>query len=249
MEKTGFHSKVAYVSGASRGIGKGIAEKLAQDGYNLSLTCEKSEAALENIASELRDKYHVEVLKSIGDVGNYDFMKNVGRDTLDIFGHIDAVINNAGIAHIGLFTDMSPEEWDRMMRVNLYSVFYSAKVFVPSMIQRRSGSIINISSMWGRVGASCEVAYSATKGGINSFTMALAKELAPSNISVNALALGVMDTDMNSMLSKDDKRELMEDIPIGRFGTPEDVGSTVCELLNTTRYLTGQVIGMDGGYI
>ena len=144
---------------------------------------------------------------------------------------------------------MSPEEWDRMMRVNLYSVVHSAKVVAPSMIQRRSGSIINISSMWGRVGASCEVAYSATKGGINSFTMALAKELAPSNISVNALALGVMDTDMNSMLSKDDKRELMEDIPIGRFGTPEDVGSTVCELLNTTRYLTGQVIGMDGGYI
>lgn len=249
MENKGFHSKVAYVSGASRGIGKGIAEKLAQDGYNMSLTCEKSKTSLEDLAAELRERFHVEVLTSVGDVGKYDFMKKVGNDTLDTFGHIDAVINNAGIAHIGLLTDMSPEKWDRMMRVNLYSVFYSAKVFTPSMIQRRSGSIINISSMWGRAGASCEVAYSATKGGINSFTMALAKELAPSNISVNALALGVMDTDMNSMLSKDDKEELVEDIPIGRFGTPEDVGSTVSALLKTPRYLTGQVIGMDGGYI
>jgi 3-oxoacyl-[acyl-carrier protein] reductase len=249
MENTGFHSKVAYVSGASRGIGKGIAEKLAEDGYNLSLTCEKNKTALEGLASELRDRYHVEVLTSVGDVGQYDFMKKVGYDTLNIFGHIDAVINNAGIAQIGLLTDMSPEEWDRMMHVNLYSAFYSAKVFAPAMIRQKSGSIINISSMWGRVGASCEVAYSATKGGINSFTMALAKELAPSHISVNTLALGVMDTDMNSMLTAEDKKELSNDIPAGRFGLPEEVGVAVRSLLNMPDYLTGQVIGMDGGYI
>lgn len=241
--------KTAFVSGASRGIGRAIAEALAGEGYHLSLTCEKNKEILENFAEELRQNFHVQVLTFTGDMGNYDFVSDTASRTLSEFGQMDVVINNAGISHIGLLTDMTPEEWNHLLSVNLSSCFYTAKGFVPSMVSDKRGHIISISSMWGSVGASCEVAYSASKGGIHSFTKALAKELAPSYISVNAIACGVIDTEMNGFLSKEEREELESEIPAGRFATTNEVAQTILSILNSPSYLTGQIIGLDGGYI
>ncbi len=241
--------KTAFVSGASRGIGRAIAYSLASQGYHLSLTCEKSTSLLEEFAKSLTQNFHIEVLTFTGNMGDFHFVSQVGKETIDRFGHIDVVINNAGQSHIGLLTDMTDEEWNHLLSVNLSSCFYTAKAFVPSMISRQSGRIISISSMWGSVGASCEVAYSATKGGMHSFTKALAKELAPSHIAVNAIACGVIDTDMNHFLSEEDRVSLTEDIPAGRFASPEEVAQSVLALLHSPDYLTGQIIGLDGGYI
>ena len=144
---------------------------------------------------------------------------------------------------------MTDDDWDRILQTNLSSVFYCSRAAVPYMVSQKSGKIINISSMWGRVGASCEVAYSATKAGMNGFTMALAKELAPSNIQVNAVACGVIDTDMNAQLDREERNSLIEEVPAGRFGTVEEVAELVLELAEGHLYLTGQVIGLDGGFI
>lgn len=241
--------QTAFVSGASRGIGNAIARALAEKGYHLSLTCEKNKNLLESFADELRHEYHVQVLTFIGDISEYDFVSTVAKQTLKTFGQIDVVINNAGISYIGLLTDMRPEEWQRVIDVNLSSCFYTAKAFVPSMISRKCGRILSISSMWGTTGASCEVAYSASKGGIHAFTKALSKELAPSHISVNAIACGVIDTEMNQFLSSSDRQSLAEDIPAGYFATTKEVAQTVLSLLDNPSYLTGQIIGFDGGYL
>ena len=163
--------------------------------------------------------------------------------------HLDVLVNNAGISFIGLLTDMSVEEWQRVINTNLSSCFYTSRLAIPLMLQKHSGRIINISSMWGTVGASCEVAYSATKSGLNGLTRALAKELAPSNIQVNAIACGVIDTVMNDLLDAEEKAALTEEIPAGRFGTPEEVALLAWQLANAPAYLTGQILGMDGGYI
>ena len=181
-------------------------------------------------------------------MGDAQFVKKAAEEALAHFNRIDVVVNNAGIAHIGLITDMSVEQWQHMLDVNLSSVFYTTKAFLPTMIHNHAGNIINISSMWGTVGASCEVAYSATKGAINSYTKALAKELAPSHISVNAIACGVIDTDMNACFSDDEMQALIDEIPAGRLGTPADVGNAVVHLIQMD-YVTGQIIGLDGGYI
>lgn len=161
----------------------------------------------------------------------------------------DLVINNAGISYIGLLQDMAPEEWDRIVRTNLTSVFNCSKLAIPHMLEQKSGKILNISSVWGNVGASCEVAYSATKGGINSFTRALAKELAPSNVQVNAVACGAIDTDMNHFLEKEELEALKEEIPAGRLAKPEEVAQLLLQLARSDSYLTGQIIGFDGGWI
>ena len=172
---------------------------------------------------------------------------------LVIVGHIceqtDVLINNAGISHIGLFTDMTDDLWNRIIQTNLSSVFYCSRATLPSMISRKKGKIINISSMWGTVGASCEVAYSAAKSGIHGLTRALAKELAPSNIQVNTIACGAIDTAMNAQLSPEERLALEEDIPACRFGTPEEVASLAWDLAHAPAYMTGQIIGIDGGYI
>ncbi len=241
--------KTAYISGASRGIGAAIAEKLAKKGYSLALTCEKQTDRLQSLAEKLHNEYGTEVLTFTGDISDYSFLQTVGNAVTERFSHIDAVVNNAGIAHIGLLTDMTVEEWHRILTVNLTSCFYSAKVFVPMMVHEKSGSIINISSMWGQTGASCEVAYSAAKGGMDAFTKALAKELAPSGISVNAISCGVIDTDMNAMLSAEELAALREEIPAGRLGTPSDVADAVAAILDAGNYLTGQIIGVNGGLL
>ena len=165
------------------------------------------------------------------------------------FGHVDVLVNNAGISIIGLLQDLSFEDWNRILSANLSSVFHCAKLAIPGMIHNHSGKIINISSVWGVCGASCEVAYSATKGGINALTRALAKELAPSNIQVNAIACGAIDTEMNAFLSEEEKESLMAEIPAGRMGQPDEVAALVLQLITGNEYLTGQVIQLDGGWI
>ena len=162
---------------------------------------------------------------------------------------IDILINNAGISHIGLLQDMSIEEWNQVLNTNLTSAFSCSKYAIPDMITRKQGKIINISSIWGCSGASCEVAYSASKGGLNLFTQALAKELAPSNIQVNAIACGVIDTDMNRCFSEEERSALIEEIPAGRMGSPEEVASLAYSLATASSYLNGQILTLDGGWI
>ncbi len=241
--------KTALVTGASRGIGRSIATALAAKGFHLALFCHTKKEILDELAAELKNQYHIDVITYCGDIADPEFIIPACDDVLDRFEQVDVLVNNAGIAHIGLLCDMSLKQWDDMIGTNLSSLFYTAKAIVPSMVSRKSGNIINISSMWGTVGASCEVAYSATKGGINSFTKALAKELAPSHIAVNAVACGVVDTDMNSMLSQEEKAALTEEIPVGKFCSPEEVAEVVLHVIESPYYMTGQVIGVDGGYI
>jgi len=247
--KESFHSRAAYISGASRGIGRAVAVKLASLGYNLSLTCRKNAIQLDELAVSLEKDYGITVITNTGDVGNYKFMEEVASKTLEKFHRIDTVVNNAGISYIGLLTDMSPEDWDNVIRTDLSSVFYSSKLFLPQMIRQKYGRIINISSMWGRVGASMETAYSAAKGGVNALTMALAKETAPSNIQINAIACGVIDTDMNRCFSQEERESLIDDIPSGRMADPGEVAELVSSILESPIYMTGQVIGIDGGYL
>lgn len=236
------------ITGASRGIGKAIALSFAQKGCSLVINCSKSSEALMTLKKDLECQYHVPVLASVGNVGDYNYMENLFKEIQQTFGGVDILINNAGISHIGLLTEMSPEEWRSLMDTNLTSVFYSSKLAIPHMLAKQSGKIINISSVWGNIGASCEVAYSASKGGLNAFTKALAKELAPSNIQVNAIACGCIDTAMNHCFTDEERHALEEEIPTGRFGTPEEVAALTCFLASDCNYLTGQIITLDGGW-
>lgn len=239
---------IALITGASRGIGEAIARHFAKEGHPLVITCSKSKNALLHLKNELETNYHIPILASVGNIGDYTYVQQLFADIKKEFGGVDIVVNNAGISHIGLLSDMTLEEWQNLMNVNLSSVFYTSKLAIPYMLSKQQGKIINISSVWGNVGASCEVAYSASKGGVNSFTKALAKELAPSNIQVNAIACGCIDTEMNHCFSEEERMELAEEIPTGRFGTPEEVANLVYSLATEHHYLTGQIITFDGGW-
>lgn len=237
--------KSALITGASRGIGKAIAIELAQNGYDIYVTCKHSGAELEQLCVQLRQEYGITATAFVADAGNeadIDVMFAAIKD-------IDVVVNNAGISHIGLLTDMTAEEWNRVINTNLSSLFFVCRRAVPFMVRKQSGKIINISSVWGNVGASMEVAYSASKGGVNAFTKALAKELAPSNIQVNAIACGVIDTQMNQCFSEEDREALRQEIPADRFGRPEEVAKLVRQLAEGNDYLTGQIITLDGGWM
>ena len=236
------------ITGASRGIGKGIALSLAKAGYNLVLTCKTNADALADVANVARS-YGVTVYTYVGDISITENCEKLFSYIRENNISINILINNAGISYVGLLQDMTYDEWNNCINTNLSSIFYACKHCIPQMIQKGSGKIINISSVWGNVGASCEVAYSASKGGVNSFTKALAKELAPSGIQVNAIAFGLIDTDMNNNLSNDDKLEIINDIPSGKIGTIEDAGQMVLSVLSSPIYMTGQIISMDGGWI
>ena len=239
---------IVLITGASRGIGKAIAIRFAQEGCSLIINCSKSADALTELKKELENTYHIPVLASVGNIGDFSYVQQVFSDIQTNFGGVDIVVNNAGISHIGLLSDMTPEEWNNVLSTNLSSIFYTSKLAIPYMLSKQQGKIINISSVWGNVGASCEVAYSASKGGMNSFTKALAKELAPSNIQVNAIACGCIDTEMNQCFSEEERQELINEIPAGRFGTPKEVASLVYSLAEQHNYLTGQIITLDGGW-
>ncbi len=236
------------ITGASRGIGQAIAIAFAKAGYQLVITCSKTEEDLLLLAEFLRTHYSVKVLTSVGDIADYNYVNKLFQDISCCFGTIDVLVNNAGISYVGLLTDMNIDDWNHIVNTNLTSVFSTCKHAIPDMVRRQSGKIINISSVWGNVGASCEVAYSACKGGINAFTKALAKELAPSNIQVNAIACGCIDTQMNACFSDEERQALSEEIPAGRFGTPKEVADLVLDLANGHSYLTGQIITLDGGW-
>ena len=236
--------KTCVITGASRGIGAATAQKLASLGYDLYLICEKNIDVLEDTCKELSNAYGIEARAFKADVSDFDAIKKV----FDSIEDLDVLINNAGISYVGLLSDMTPDEWNRIVSVNLSSVFFTSKLAIPKMLKKHKGSIINISSVWGNVGASMEVAYSATKGGVNGFTKALAKELAPSNISVNAIACGFVETDMNKHLDNSELDSVREEIPADRFATPEEIADTISAVLCAPTYLTGQVITVDGGW-
>lgn len=241
-------NKVVLITGASRGIGKAITHRFAKEGFSLVINCSKSKESLFSLKKQLETTYHVPVLASVGNIGDSSYVSKLFKEIEKTFGGVDVLINNAGISYIGLLTDMNFDEWDQLIHINLSAAFYTSKLAVPHMLSKHSGKIINISSVWGNVGASCEVAYSASKGGMNTFTKALAKELAPSNIQVNAIACGCIDTAMNQCFSAEERNELEDEIPAGRFGTPEEVAELAFSLASNHNYLTGQIIALDGGW-
>lgn len=240
-------NKTVLVTGASRGIGHAIALAYAKKKYNVVI-CGRNSETLGKAADEILS-LGADCLAVTCDVGKYEDVEELFSKAIERFGKIDVLINNAGISHIGLLQDMSIDEWNRIVNINLSSVFSTCKLAMPYMIRNNSGSIINISSVWGVSGASCEVAYSATKGGINAFTKALAKELAPSNINVNAIACGVIDTEMNHCFSEEEIQNIIEEIPAGRMGKPDEVAALALSISEGSSYLTGQIIVLDGGYI
>ena len=241
-------NKTVVVTGASRGIGRAVSIYYAQNGFNVCICCRKNSEMLEKVRQEILN-YGVECIAYRGDIGNFQKCETFFKLIAQSYSKIDILVNNAGISHIGLLQDMSPDEWHNIVEANLTSVFNCCKLAIPIMLSRHAGKIVNISSVWGCVGASTEVAYSATKGGINSFTKALAKELAPSNIQVNAIACGIIDTDMNGFLNDDELQSVLDEVPAGRIGKPEDVAKLAFDITNTSDYLTGQVIKLDGGWI
>lgn len=235
----------ALVTGASRGIGRAIAQALAEEGYRLYLTCHRSEKELTDLSNHLSEAYNIVCTPIIADMGDMHAVN-------DVFAQIDdltLLVNNAGISHIGLLHEMTVEEWQTLMNVNLNALFYTCRLAIPMMLRHHAGKIVNISSVWGNTGASMEVAYSASKGGVNAFTKALARELAPSGIQVNAIACGMIDTDMNQCFTDEDIEALRQEIPADRIGQVAEVAEMVVSLLHAPDYLTGQVIGLDGGWI
>lgn len=240
--------KTVLVTGASRGIGKAIAVKFASKGYNVAISCLHNRELLMQSKRDI-EAFQASCLAFLGDMGDWNTCQSMFEGIKKEFGSVDVLVNNAGISYIGLLQDMKPEDWDRIVRTNLTSVFNCCKLALPDMISAKRGKIINISSVWGVAGASCEVAYSATKGGINAFTRALSKEVGPSNIQVNAIACGAIDTEMNKWMSEDDLISLVDEIPAGRLGKAEEVADLAYHLAYKSNYLTGQVIGLDGGWI
>lgn len=235
----------AVVTGASRGIGEAIARALAHEGYDLYLMCDRTFDVLCRISEDISKQYNVNVYPLKVDVSDEFQVQKAFENIKDP----DVLVNNAGISYVGLLSEMSGESWRHIMQVNIDSMFYCSREALKDMLHNHSGRIINISSIWGNVGASMEVAYSASKGAVNSFTRALAKEVAPSHISVNAIACGVIDTEMNKCFSKEEMDALAEDIPADRIGKPEEIADFVVKLAKSPEYLTGQVITIDGGYL
>lgn len=241
-------SKTILITGASSGIGAATAIAFAKPNNRLILVSRKNREGLKKIEDEAREM-GAEVLSILADVSDYENCKFLVQQGVERFGTIDLLVNDAGISHIGLFQDMTPDEWQHIMAVNIGSVMNLCHLVIPSMVHQKKGRIINVSSVWGNVGASCEAVYSASKGAVNSFTKALAKELAPSNIQVNAIAFGAIETPMNAWLSEEEAQELADEIPAGREGTAKEAAQMICMVADAPDYLTGQIITMDGGWI
>lgn len=247
-EDTFMRKKSVLVTGASRGIGKACALAFAHQGYHVFINCKNSIGELDHVCAEIQSGGGLCQCVP-GDISCSSAVADIFRQIEETCGGLDVLVNNAGVAYIGLLTDMTDSDWETILGTNLSSVFYCSRAAVPYMVSKKSGRIINISSMWGTSGASCEAAYSAAKSGVHGLTKALAKELAPSSIQVNAIACGVIDTAMNAQLSEEERLMLMEEVPAGRFGTPEEVAELVLDLAEHHNYLTGQIIGLDGGFI
>lgn len=238
--------KTIIVTGGSRGIGAAIVNLLAKEGHNVILNYNKSEEIAKKIQEESTNKgYHVEIFKA--DVSKREEVKKLVDFTIQKFKKIDVLINNAGISQTKLFTDITEEDWNTMLNIDLNSVFHMTQEVVPYMIHEKEGCIINISSIWGMVGSSCEVHYSTAKAGVNAMTKSLAKELGPSNIRVNSIAPGIIDTDMNKYLSQEELENIKEEIPLGKIGDTLSVAKCARWLIEDN-YTTGQIIGINGGW-
>lgn len=239
--------KVALVTGSSRGIGGAVAKKLAEAGYAVCINYIEQREKAEAVAEYIR-AHGGEAICCQADVSDAEAVKAMADRTEKELGHISLLVNNAGIAEQIQFQDISAEKWNRMFSVNLGGCFNTIQAVLPHMLHEHDGSIINISSIWGNHGASCEVAYSCTKHAIVGLTRSLAAELAPSHIRVNCVAPGVIDTDMVQVLGQDTLDMLAEEIPMGRLGKPEEIAEMVLHLAEAT-YATGQVLTLDGGFI
>ncbi len=241
--------KTVLITGSSRGIGKATAMLFAKKGWYVFLNTSKSFDDLAATACEIERKYGNVYTILNGDVSNSSDVKNIFNKIYNKTDHLDLLINNAGTCHIGLFHHMSDYDWNKIINNNLNSIFYCSKAAVKKMLEKKEGKIINISSIWGETGASCEVAYSTTKAAINGLTKALAKELAPSNIQVNAISFGMVDTLMNNHLSSSDIDKIIEDIPANKIASPQEAAQFIWDVSNLEKYMTGQIIRFDGGLI
>ena len=242
------NKKTALVTGGAKGIGAAVCRALAKDGYNIALNFNTSENEALRLKNELSVITSVEIFKA--DVSDSTEVKKMFSGIDSVFGGVDILVNNAGISEQALFTDITDEMWQKMIGTNLTGAFNCCRCALPYMIREKSGSIINIASMWGEVGASMEVHYSAAKAGLIGLTKALAKEVGLSGITVNAVSPGVVLTDMMAQFSDEDKKVLADETPLGILGTPEDIAAAVSFLASEkARFITGQVVSVNGGFV
>ncbi len=242
-------NKTILITGASKGIGAATAILFAQKGYNVVINYNESYESASLLCRSLAS-HGYSVMAQKANVANRLEVELMVKETLYKFGSLDILVNNAGVAHQALLTDTDEIDFDKIIDVNLKGVYNCCKCVIPSMVSKQSGKIINISSMWGQVGASCEVAYSASKAGVIGLTKALAKELAPSGITVNAIAPGLIETGMNSHLSIEELSDFVENIPLGRMGNADEIAAAI-EFLASDKadYITGQILGINGGFV
>lgn len=239
--------KTVLITGSSRGIGRETALYFATKGWNIIIHGFHHPEKLETLKNEILS-HQVACLSFCGDISDPGFVDQMIQKSLDVFPRIDCLVNNAGISQVGLFTDATINDWNLMINTNLTSVFTTCKNIIPHMLHHHEGKIINISSIWGDAGASCEVLYSTTKGGINAFTKALAKEVAASNIQVNAIAFGMIDTEMNSEFDEEDLALIKEEIPADYIASPKEAAEMVYHTATAPNYMTGQIITFSGGW-
>ena len=235
------------ITGASHGVGRAFALACAGTGRyrKIILNGGHDADALDETARRVSAAGDLVCVADLGDVGDLRYVESLRRR----FGPVDTLINNAAVSRVGLLTETSPEDWDLMMRVNVTALYNTCRTYVPDMISAGGGRILNVSSVWGLAGASCEVAYSATKGAVNAFTKALARELAPSHICVNAIAPGILDTRMNSHLTETETAEIRNQIPAGYIASPEEAAQAMLRLLEMPEYFNGEIVRFDGCWI
>lgn len=235
--------KRVLISGGARGIGRALVEYFTAQGYAVAFIYRQNDEAASIVSAQTGARAIRADLSDAADAAR------AAREAKDILGGVDILINNAGVASIGLFTDVSDAQWRQMIDTNLSSAFYLCRAVAKDMISQKWGRIVNVGSMWGKIGASCEVAYSSAKAGLRGLTMSLAKELGPSGITVNCVEPGVIETDMNASLDEETKTALCDETPLCRMGQPREVAAAVGFLASDEAgYITGQMLGVDGGY-
>ena len=242
-------AKTALVTGASGEIGTAICKLLGENGYNIAIAYNKNEKSAKELEISLISS-GVNAKIFCAEIADYEKAKQLVDETVNFFGSLDLLVNNAGVSQIGLFTDMTLAQWQEISGINLNAAVFCSQQAVKYMVKNKSGAIVNISSIWGQTGASCEVAYSVTKAGLIGLTKALAKEVAPSGIRVNCVSPGMIETKMNSELTKEDVQAIVEETPLGRIGTVQDVAQAVLFLAGEkASFITGEVLSCNGGIL